>query len=297
MTFPFFSRINLMHLAYRIQRKLLRLFFIEQWIVLISDSTSREHPDWRDFKPLVPPQECDWADPFLWKHDGQTYIFIEEKPFASKHAHISCLALDNNLNVTTSHIVLKRPYHLSYPFLFTYNDQLYMLPETLGNHAIELYRCVHFPDQWEFFKTLIPDIHAVDATLFEKDGKWWLFANLEDQDGSTWTELHLYSSDNPLSDSWVPHPENPVVKDVRTARPAGNILTRDGKLIRPSQDSSIRYGYATNFMSITKINESNYAETREYSFKPPPLRNILAIHTWNELEGLTVIDATLRRRK
>jgi hypothetical protein len=274
------------------------LFFIEQWIVLTSKKADRDHPALDDFKPLMPPPDRDWADPFPWNHEGRTYIFIEEKPFSVEHGYITCLAMDDKMNVTSSDIVLKRPYHLSYPFLFKYNDQIYMMPETLGNRAVELYRCVRFPDQWEFFKTLIPNLNAVDATLVERHGKWWLFTIIKDEDGLTWNTLCLYFADSPLSDSWTPHPRNPIVRDIRSARPAGGILRGlDGGLIRPSQDCSRRYGYATNFMRISTLTETDYAESLEHTFKPPARRNILGIHTWNEMDGLTVIDATLRRRK
>jgi len=291
------SRMTKPKLIYRIWKKFLSFFYNEQWVTLISRSASHEKPAWDDFKMLLPPPDRDWADPFLWKHQGKYYIFVEEKYFTAQHGHISCITLNDQLNMETIQVVLQRPYHLSYPFLFVHNNQLYMMPETLENRAIELYRCVGFPHQWEFCKTLIPNIPAVDATLTQKDGKWWLFANVQDEHGSTWNTLHLFSSDDPLSDLWEPHPQNPIVKDDSSARPAGYIFRENGSLIRPSQDCRKRYGYATNFMHITLLNETNYAETRIRSFVPPPFKKILAIHTWNELDGLTVIDATILRRK
>lgn len=291
------SRLKKPNLARRIWKKFLKIFFIQPWVILISRNTSYKRPRWKDFKTIMPPYNCDWADPFLWKQDGHFYIFIEEKFFSAKHAHISCLTLDESLNVVSNQIVLQRPYHLSYPFIFSYDEQIYMMPETVGNCAIELYRCTGFPNQWEFFKTLIPDTPAVDATLLEKDGKWWLFANIRDEGGSTWNSLHLFSADNPLSDTWTPHPGNPIVKDVNTARPAGKIISTNGNIIRPSQDCSARYGYATNFMNIQVLSETDFAEIRENRFKPPFLSKIQAVHTWNQLDNLTVVDAIWLRRK
>jgi hypothetical protein len=285
------------HLFQRIWRKFLSFFFFEQWILMLSTSASRTSPNWDDFKPLMPPARHDWADPFLWAHEGRRYIFIEELPHATQRGHIACLELDDQLKIVSKKVVLERPYHLSYPFLFVYDGQLYMMPETKSNRAIELYKCIHFPDQWEFKKTLMPDTKAVDATLINKDGKWWLFVNIEEEGGSSWDTLHLFFSDNPLTDHWTPHPHNPIVKDVNTARPAGYILVQNDTLIRPSQDCSVRYGYATNFNRITVLNEKDYAEKRERTFSPPVRGNIIGTHTWNELENIKVIDATLRRRK
>ena len=278
-------------------KKFLSFFFFEQWILMLSTSARHTTPDWEDFKPLMPPPRYDWADPFLWMHDGRRYIFIEELPHATQRGHIACLELDEQLNILSKKIVLERHYHLSYPFLFVYDGQMYMMPETKANRAIELYRCVHFPDKWEFEKTLMPNVKAVDATLIDTDGKWWLFVNIEEEGGSSWDTLYLFFADNPLTDQWTSHPRNPIVKNVSTARPAGYILVQNGTLIRPSQDCSVRYGYATNFNQITVLTEADYVEKCERTFKPPLRGNILGTHTWNELGNIKVIDATLRRRK
>jgi len=70
-----------------------------------------------------------------------------------------------------------------------------------------------------------------------------------------------------------------------------------GRLIRPSQDCLARYGYAINFNQIITHTETDYVETCEHTFKPEPRTDIHATHTYNEMAGLTVIDAILRRRK
>ena len=245
----------------------------------------------------MPPPDRIWADPFVWAQDGKYYVFVEEMPFSTNRGHIACLTIDQGLNLLSAEIVLERPYHLSYPFLFEYNGDLYMLPETGDNRTVEVYRCIHFPDRWEFVKTLISDIHAFDATLLEANGRWWLFASMADENGFAWDTLNLYYADHPLSDKWTPHPRNPVVKDFRLARPAGTVFSHDGNLVRPSQNCYIRYGYATNFNRILTLTESDYAETCQATFAPPRFSKLLATHTWNTAGDLTAVDAVLLRRK
>jgi len=292
------ARFTAPRLLPRIWNKLLSYIFSEQWIVLIAPSSGYKSLSWKNFKPLLPPADRFWADPFIWKQDDRYYIFIEEFPYSTHRGRIVCLALDNDMNILSNQVVLERPYHLSYPFLFKHNGQLYMIPETGENNGIELYRCTHFPDNWVFEKTLIRDVYAVDSTIIEAEGKWWLFANVKEKNGSTWDTLNLYYTNDPLSDSWTPHPLNPIVRDVKSARPAGHIFREDGKLIRPSQDCSVRYGYATNFNQITTLTEKEYVETRLHVFKPPLGGNtICATHTYNDKDGITVIDAIRRRRR
>ena len=136
----------------------------------------------------------------------------------------------------------------------------------------------------------------MDSTLLEANGKWWLFTNIAMNGGATWDTLHLFYADHPLSEHWTPHPCNPIVKDIHSARPAGKIYFDGKSFIRPSQDSFVRYGYAINFNRITQLSETEYAETREWTLLPVP-NDILAVHTWNKSGNLLAIDAILQKRK
>jgi hypothetical protein len=86
----------------------------------------------------------------------------------------------------------------------------------------------------------------------------------------------------------------PIVSDVRSARPAGRIFRRAGGLVRPSQDSSLRYGYALNFNSITKLTIYDYEEELLERIEPPN-KDILAVHTYNNTDDFVVVDALLRK--
>ncbi len=280
----------------KISKTLLSFFFLDQWVILTGKNVSQDSLEWSALQPLIPDKDRYWADPFIVEKDDRFYIFIEEKILASGLGRIACLTLDENGGLVSNQVVLERPYHLSYPFIFEYQNEIYMLPETAANRTLELYRCQHFPDQWQFVKMLMADIYAVDATLFEYDKKWWLFANVKEEGGSSLDALHLFYADSPLADKWAAHPLNPIVRDIRSARPAGRIFTCDGKLIRPSQDSSRRYGYALKFNRIDKLSENEYEETNVTSFFPKGGK-ILATHTFNQAGDLTVIDAIIRRIK
>ncbi len=279
-------------LFHRILRKLIKTVFFEQWVLLFSTEGAR----WRDFIPLFPPRDRIWADPFLWKKGGKVFVFYEEQFLDTSRGRISCVEMDG-VHPLAHFTVLERPYHLSYPFLFEYNSQLYMLPESKENRQIELYRCRRFPDDWVFERVLMPDVEAVDSTLVKFNGKWWLFTTLSSKDGSNRKEISLFFADSPLSAAWHAHPKNPIVQDVRNARSAGRIFMRNGDLIRPAQDCSIRYGYATNFNRILMLTEENYEERLLFTFKPHFFSRYYATHTWNEAGDARVIDAQMWRVK
>src|SRR5262245_52453497 len=106
------------NLLRRVQEKFFSHFFEKQWILLAAKRAQNESPAWNQFVPFIPPSDRIWADPFIWEHQGNYFVFYEERPYSSKLGHISCLKLDAHLNQIANSLVLERPYHLSYPFIF-----------------------------------------------------------------------------------------------------------------------------------------------------------------------------------
>jgi len=238
---------------------------------------------------LNPPPGAYWADPLTWIHNGQPFLFAEEFLYAAKRGRIVCLTLDEEMRVTSNQVALERPYHLSYPFVFEHEGETYMIPETASRRAIELYRCVEFPQRWEFVHEVMRDIYAVDATLLQHGGRWWLFANCMSAAGaSSWDELHIFHADSPLATQWTPHALNPVLADARFARPAGRFFVHAGELYRPSQDSSRRYGYAINLNRVEILNEREYRETPAQKILPHA--GILTTHTYSRAENWILTD-------
>jgi hypothetical protein len=281
----------------RLDKTIASFFFLDQWAILTAKGAEYDSLQWAMFRSIVPQKDRYWADPFIVTRENQTHIFIEEKMYATGRGRIACLTLDDHGNLQSHQVVLERPYHLSYPFIFEHRGETFMLPETAQNRTLEIYHCARFPDQWELAAVLMNDVYAVDATLFQRENKWWLFANVKEKGGSSLDALHVFFSNDPLSNHWTPHPHNPIVRDIHSARPAGHVFMHDGKLIRPSQDSSRRYGYAIRFNRISKLSETEYEENNESSFEPPRRGKILATHTFNQANDLIVIDAIIRRWK
>ncbi len=87
---------------------------------------------------------------------------------------------------------------------------------------VELHRAVEFPPNERLDRVLLDGLTAVDATLHIEDGILWLFANIVKGHGDR-GELWLFSSRS-LDGEWCPHPQNPIVSDPGTARPAGRLF-------------------------------------------------------------------------
>jgi hypothetical protein len=246
------------------------------------------------FKTLLPPKDRFWADPCAIKVDDRYYVFIEEYSYQTAKGHISVIELDSKGVLQGPTKVLERDYHLSYPFVFEWDKNYYMIPESAANGTIELYRSSSFPFKWEFHKTLMTDVRAKDATLAEVNGKWWMFVSIAEN--SIPDELYLFYADTPLG-PWTPHVRNPVKSDVRGSRPAGNLFNWHGSVYRPAQDSSGRYGYAVAINKVTQLDQEGFCEEQVSHILPNWDKRLLGTHTISMAGDLTVVDCLVRRSR
>jgi hypothetical protein len=249
-------------------------------------------------RKVMPPKDRFWADPHIVRRDETYYIFIEEYIYEKGKAHISVIEMDSRGHYKSPISVLEQTYHLSYPMVFEWQDRYFMVPESAANRTIDLYECIEFPHRWEYRLTLMEDVVAVDSTLFCHDGKWWLFTGIADPESTLpHVELFLFFSGELFTNNWCAHPLNPLVSDVRRARPAGRIFRRGAKIFRPSQDGSKLYGFGFDLNEILRLSETEYEERTVASMRPDWDLETEATHTFASEGELTVIDAFVRRGK
>jgi len=146
--------------------KLKSYIFFDQWILLYKfNKSSALSTSLFRFKRITPPKDRFWADPFLYEKEGKYFIFIEELVYKEKLGKISVMEMDSKGNWSDPTTVLKKDYHLSYPYLIEKEEGLFMIPETSKNSTIEMYKCVEFPYKWNLHKIMMKDVNAVDATI------------------------------------------------------------------------------------------------------------------------------------
>jgi hypothetical protein len=272
-----------------------RALYREQWQLAFRFGGGGLSPGLEGFTPIVPPPDRTWADPFALERNGRYFVFFEDLPFAEGKAHISMLELGRDGRWSPPREVLSRDYHLSYPFIFEHDGNLYMIPESAQNRTVELYRCVDFPLGWELERVLLDGVRLVDATLHRGAERWWMFANGAAGSSRAFDdELHLFHADDPLGE-WRPHLRNPVKSDVRCARPAGRLYWRNGALYRPAQVCAPSYGAGISVHRVLRLSPHEYAERQVERVFPGPGR--LGLHTVNRAGELTVVDVLARRRR
>ena len=103
----------------------------------------------------------------------------------------------------------------------------------------------------------------------------------------------LFTAQQPWG-SWTLHPAGSICSDVRWARCAGQVIRDGERIIRPSQDCSIAYGYSVSFNELTVLDERNYAEQHGAQLLPDPRHSVSCVHTYNRAGDWEAIDGRAR---
>lgn len=246
-------------------------------------------PEMNGFRIIVAPRGRFYADPFLLEWSDRHFVFFEDYSFAARMGRISYCEIYEDTSISLPAVALECDYHLSYPFLFVANDELYMLPETAEHSALELYHAPVFPGEFTRSCTLMDDLQAGDPTIVHWQDRLWLFVNRRATGSNADDSLDLFWADE-LFGPWHPHPMNPVVHDIGSARPAGAVFELDGRLVRPAQDCSLRYGHQVVFKCIERLDLVGYREREIGRIGPDWLPDNLATHTYNRNGRFEVVD-------
>lgn len=256
----------------------------------------RRHPEsgWRD---LADDGRRFYADPFPILHEGRLTLFVEDYEHRLGKGIISAVSFGEDGPIGAPVPVLERPGHLSYPFVFARDGEIWMIPESGSAGTIDLFRATAFPGGWVHEATLVAGMVASDATLVEHGGLWWIFATVRDGGGAFSDALHLWSAPD-FRGPFTPHPGNPVLIDIASARPAGRMVSRDGALLRPVQDCRNGYGAALAIARVTKLDDTGFEQEVETLLGPGPLWPGRRLHTLNSAGGFEFIDGSgfARRR-
>lgn len=206
------------------------------------------------------------ADPFFIKEKDSFYIFFEHKKIKKHPAEIGLLTSKDGEKYSYKGTVLKQKFHLSYPQVFKYKNNFYMLPESQGANNVILYKANKFPYEWTIEDTLIANMKLKDPTIFLSDTLNVIAATDSN------TNLFIYTSKS-LNSKWELH-KKPIAMIGTEARPGGRFIKDSKGLILPIQNSKLGYGsglslyrfqFKNNVYSYEKI--KNLFLSKNKSFK------------------------------
>ena len=192
------------------------------------------------------------ADPFMLGG----HLFLEVMRADEPRAEIGVASTEDGVSWNYKQVVVREHFHLSYPYVFQWQNTCYMIPETLGANAVCLYEAEDFPLRWSLRARLIEG-QCADPSIFRYDDHWWLFFCSTPYRHDT---LRLYFAEQ-LTGPWREHPRSPLVsRDMRRARPAGRVLTLNNRLVRFAQDCVPHYGSRVRAFDVLELTTNSYAE-------------------------------------
>ena len=266
--------------ANKINFHMTRLFRAEKWNVgrvtqpiedLVNDPINKVK--WLNEAP----GSMYYADPFAWNNKE---ILLELYDYKRSKGCIK--KLDTNSGKLSD--FLSDDTHYSYPFSIHHNEKRYVLPENYRSNALQLHEVDEQLNVLQ--KNVILEGPWIDPTLFEKDGKWWLSCMHQ---SSPKENLYLFYS-NSIEGPYSPHLLNPVLTDIRSARPAGTPFLVNGKVIRPAQNCSKTYGGSVVLKQIETLNPTEFEESFVRETLPPKGRFSEGLHTLSKVGDEILVD-------
>ncbi|XP_051130888.1 glucosamine inositolphosphorylceramide transferase 1-like [Andrographis paniculata] len=221
------------------------------------------------------------ADPSLYLQGDILYLFFEVKNAISMQGDIAVAqSMDNGVTWKHLGIALDEDWHLSYPYVFEYNGNIYMIPESSGKGDVRLYRAADFPLKWMLDRIILKK-PLVDSVIISHGAKFWLFGSYHSGMGTKVNgKLGIWHSDSPLG-PWTPHTKNPIYNTGKKpgARNGGRPFVYNGSLHRISQDSGETYGRRIRISRIETLTTDDFKEVNvPFSIEQP-------MKGWNSWNG------------
>jgi hypothetical protein len=271
----------------------------EEWNIGIVDQTAEEivqhgfrlAPRW-----LPRAEGAMQADPScLPFEDGRLLLMAEHMDYRSGRGEIwsAVVPAGSKLDSLAFYPWLAGTCHLSYPFPFVdARGRRYLTVESAEADGLFLWR--EDGGKWILSGSILPDLPAIDATLWRDSERWWLFCGLRNDLPNE--RLYLYHAEKPEG-PWSPHRANPVKIDAASSRPAGPLFWAAGLLIRPAQDCSQTYGGAVVLNEVRRLDLDGFSETAIRRLEPIDSAYPHGLHTFCSAGECTLIDGKRLTRR
>ena len=244
-----------------------------------------------------------YADPLIFTYNEITYVFMEVFNRNTGKGSIGYSIITQD-GISNPIIVIEESYHMSFPFVFEFDNVIYMIPETEANNSLNLYRCVNFPNEWILHQSFETDIKIVDSVLVNcKNNVLKFLASTFDENDVKKSKYIYYRLKKKNNDVF-----SIVIIDEYgdydySNRNGGQIIKQNGNELLVTQRSTPAiYGYSLIFHIINKHSPLSLKLNSKIEIKPNDIRimgkrNLLGVHTYSRNEQYEIIDYEYLARK
>ena len=259
------------------------------------------------YTPL-PGREGWWfADPLLYRRGGRRWLFAEAMDLSTGKGRIEVCELHEDGTITGWQPALEEDFHLSFPTVFDWNGEIWMLPETGSDHSLRLYRCRAFPTGWELVQRFATDEELCDAILLDRRAEALTILCSETKpDNQLYVRYRRYTLRHAVQESAALPPQGPfeLVPDEAynlqhrdfdlVSRNAGPLFVLGEQIIHPTQVSStVDYGLYLQFLARRGSSEIPLcaATPQNVTITGIAPADLIGVHTYCRDDRLEILDA------
>ena len=268
---------------------------------------------------MLPARPGFWyADPLLYHRDGRRWLYAEAMDLATGLGRIEVCELHDDGAAGEWQVALQEDFHLSFPTVFDWNGEVWMIPETGHDHSLRLYRCRVFPTKWELVQRFATDEELCDAILVDRRAEALTILCSETKpDNQLYVRYRRYTLCHAVQETAaLPLAEADTLPAAAPAGPfellpdeaynlqhrdfdfvsrnAGPLFVLGEQVIHPTQVStSVDYGVYLQFLARRGSSEVPLCAATPQNVEITGLNaaDVIGVHTYCRDDVLEVIDA------
>ena len=238
------------------------------------------------------------ADPLLFNWNNKDWLFVELFDKATHRGSIALIDPDSPTGRKTPKNIINETYHMSFPMVFEWEDEYYMIPETSENHSINLYKAKSMPDKWGLIKSFPTDGLVVDSVIIEKKSNQITILASETNPNNELQVRFVKYVISKANDDFTCTIEPPEQVFNLNERNGGYPLSIDNQMYLVTQSSSdIDYGINVSLSEFSgaKLTNKQILNKTNIQINGLSVENIIGIHTYSRGNTYEVIDVRYLR--
>lgn len=228
-----------------------------------------------------------FADPFILDvTENEIRVLVEDLEYKTWKGNISLLVIDRkSTELKRKTMVLNLDTHLSFPFIYRENNEVYVIPENSASGSLRAWRYNADTERLES-PVVLTGMPVVDPVIKKAGTHYFLYGSLQDRSENR--DLYLWQAEELLSHYELVC-DHPIKSDNRCSRRGGDFFIVDEQLYGVAQSCVNSYGEATQICRAEFGADGRLTEQLAATILPDT-QYPYGLHTFNVYKGVCVVD-------
>lgn len=249
------------------------------------------------FSFVKPSRKYWYADPMLLDYKDATYVYAEQFDRLKKKGNIAVARIDETGRIGKWKTVLSDSFHFSFPNVFLYKNDYYMIPETSEDKSVRIYKMQDNPFEWVMIKKYEIS-NCVDTSVFIEGETAYLLTCELNIDNPLETRFRLFSCQSFPDSELVELPIQNIDAYDKSTRNGGNFFFIGDRMFRIAQISvDTYYGKFFEIRKVKSCSEDGIDEEliqrvdcSDIKYGLKPYFKVTGTHTYSRCREYEVVD-------